>query len=191
MTRSILTNLPDTPGYRTPAAERNRHPRCNSVDWKAKKRVNVDLVAKRRASEDCSDTALVGIFAKRCRVNSSSTVAKSMDNTVNNSRTQNTALRGVGWTARLPAVLPNGATTLSLLRLVVCLTERINTDKLASIPSRMLTVRSSKTASTSSTLRTSSSSLLPAINRSRSRTRSVRPWLSASFVLPEMARSTR
>jgi len=191
MTRNILTNLPDTPGYRTLAAELNRPLRCNSEDWKAKKRVNADLVVKRRVSEGCLDTVLVDTFARRCRVNSNSTAAKSMDNTVNNSRTQNTALRGVGWTARLPAVLPNGATTLSLLRLVVCLTERINTDKFASIPSKMLTVRSSKTASTSSTSRTSSSSLLPAINRSRSRTRSVRPWLSASFVLPEMARSTR
>jgi phosphatidylserine/phosphatidylglycerophosphate/cardiolipin synthase-like enzyme len=52
-------------------------------------------------------------------------------------------------------------------------------------------LRSLRTLSTLSTSRTSSSSLPPVTSRSRLRTKSVRPWWNASFVLLVMAKSTR
>jgi phospholipase D1/2 len=57
--------------------------------------------------------------------------------------------------------------------------------------SKMHTARSSRTASISSTSRTSSSSLPPGPSRSRSRTRSAQLWSSVLFVQLATARSTR
>jgi phosphatidylserine/phosphatidylglycerophosphate/cardiolipin synthase-like enzyme len=71
------------------------------------------------------------------------------------------------------------------------LIDKMPADKFISILFKTPTVRLSETANTSSTSRTSSSSPPLATNRSRLRTRSVRPWLNVSSVLHEMARSTR
>jgi hypothetical protein len=115
MTRSTAKRLLDTPDYQRLAVELNRLP-CNSADLKAKRKANVALVVRRRASEGCSDTVLVDTFARRCRAGSNST-AKNMDrNMASNSPTQNIAPSKVVWIAKLLVALPNGATTWLLPR---------------------------------------------------------------------------